>query len=112
MNLSWRDALTTILALCTGTLMWAKNHGWSTWLTAPRLGVLTLGIIGIAMCASGSFNTQNGGPWIASLSILGGISVLLIILGLITGWAWIFYTLGAAILVLWFFSTLRHAITA
>lgn len=112
MKLSWKDAVTTLLAVATAGLGYARLHGWQSWLTGPRWGVLTLGAIGLAMCIVGSQNVQAGGFWLMSLSVLGGLSLVLLLVGLITGHAIFFYALALDVLALWLFSTLRHVLAA
>ncbi len=108
MALSWKDAVTTVLAVGTGLLTYAKYQGWQSWLTGPRLGVLVLGAIGIAMCATGAGTIPSGSAWSIILSVMGGLALLLVIAGLITGSAFVFYALTADILALWLLATIRH----
>ncbi len=112
MGLTWKDALSTVLAGGIIALLYAKVQGWTTWLTTPRVGVLALGVLGIAMCASGSSNVQKGGPAVMLLSVLGGLTLVLILLGLITGSVLYFYALAGTMLALWVLSTVRHAVSA
>lgn len=110
MALSWKDAATTTLAAGAGLLAYAKYQNWQSWLTGPRLGVIVLGVIGIMMCALGAGEPMpSGSPWSIGLSIMGGLALVLIIAGLITGSKLVFFALAADILVLWFLATLRHA---
>jgi hypothetical protein len=54
MTITWKDAVTTTLTAGTSTLAYAKYQNWQSWLTGPRLGIVILGGVGIAMCAFGS----------------------------------------------------------
>ncbi|HSX01457.1 MAG TPA: hypothetical protein VLF67_04410 [Candidatus Saccharimonas sp.] len=108
MALSWKDAVTTVLAAGTGLLVYAKSQNWSSWLTGPRLGILVLGAIGVAMCATGSISMTSGSGWSIILSVMGGLALVLIVAGLITGSALAFYALAADILALWLLATVRH----
>lgn len=110
MALSWKDAATTGLAAGTGLLTYAKYQNWQGWLTGPRLGIIVLGVVGILMCALGAGEPMSSGSiWSMGLSIMGGLALVLIIVGLITGGRLVFYALAADILVLWLLATLRHA---
>jgi hypothetical protein len=107
--ITWKDAITTILAAGTGALAYAKYLGWQSWVTAPRLGIAVLAVVGIAMCALGAGNTITAGsPWSIILSAMGGLALVLVIAGLITGSSFVFYALTADILALWLLSTIRH----
>lgn len=108
MALSWKDAATTVLAAGTGLLTYAKYQNWHSWLTGPRLGAVVLGVVGIAMCATGAGAIPSGSPWSVILSTMGSLALLFVIAGLITGSSWIFYALAADILALWLLATLRH----
>ena len=110
MDLSYRDAVTTVLAGAAGTLTYAAARGWQGWLSNTRLGVLALGLVGIGMCAFGATNVDKGGAFVALLSIMGGAAVILVVLGLITGTKVFLYALGADIIVLWVLATIRHAL--
>jgi hypothetical protein len=110
MELSYKDAITTVLAGTAGALTYAAARGWQGWFPSTRVGVLMLGLVGIGMCAFGATNVEKGGLWVMALSILGGTAFVLIVAGLITGSKSILYVLGLDILVLWLLSTLRHAL--
>lgn len=107
MALTWKDAATTLLAIGTALLAYAKYQGWQNWAIAPRLGFLILGAIGIGMCA---LSSPSGSPaiWTTVLSTLGVIALILIVLGLVTGSKLLFFGLAADILLLWLLATLRH----
>jgi hypothetical protein len=108
MTLTWKDGITTVLAAGTVALAYAKYQGWQSWLTAPRLGIVALALIGIVMCTQGT-PTTNTPMWTGVLSALGGLA--LIIAGLILGQQWLFYALAADILALWLLTTTKHAIS-
>jgi hypothetical protein len=111
MALTWKDAATTVLAGGTGMLAYAKYQNLTGWFTAPRLGVLTLGVVGIVMCATGAVN-DAGSTLKTALSILGGLAAVLVLVGLITGSSVVFYALAADILALWLLTTMRHLTVA
>jgi peptidoglycan/LPS O-acetylase OafA/YrhL len=108
MAITWKDAVTTILAAATGMLAYAKYQNWQSWLIGPRLGIAVLGGIGMAMCAFGSDNFAHPTAWTVGLSVLGVIALVLVVAGLITGSQLTFFALAVDILALWLLSTLRH----
>jgi hypothetical protein len=109
MALSWKDGVTTVLAAGTVALAYAKYYGWHSWLTAPRLGIVALALIGLGMCTQ-STPTPDTHIWTGLLSTLGALSLVLVIIGLIFGQSWAFYALAGDILVLWLLSTIKHAL--
>src|SRR6185369_1595987 len=100
MILTWKDVATTALAVTTGALALAKYQGWQSFATGSRLGVVVLGLIGIAMCA---LSTPIGSTplWNGILSALGIVALVLIIIGVSTGNRYMFFALAADIIVLW-----------
>lgn len=115
MSLTNKDLVTTILAATTAGLYYAQTQGIKLPLiTGYRGGILALAIIGIAMCASSGSETPSIGssnPFIVFASILGFVSLVLIVYGLVTGTKIAFTLLTICILVLWLTSTLRHLLT-
>lgn len=108
MNLTWKDGVTTILAVIVAALVYIETQPALGWTINPRLGVIILGLIGIGMCATGAREMENGSTWSTSLSALGGAAILLMIAGIIAAELWAFYAMAAIILTMWFVTTVRH----
>ena len=108
--LTWKDGVTTLLALLIVGLLYVQT---TAAIQLPiigssyRLSIVALAIIGIAMCAF-SGGTTGTSPFITIASILGVVSLVLIIYGLITGTKIAFLALTAVILVLWVVATVNH----
>ncbi len=110
MALSWKDAATTVLAAGAGLLAYAKYQNWQSWLTGNRMSILALGVVGIAMCATGASNIPGGTAWSLVLSAMGAVALVLVVGGLIMGSNIWFYLLAADIIALWLLTTLRHLV--
>lgn len=109
MALTWKDLATTILAILVAGFSYLMVTGYRLPLISGyRWATLVLLILGIAMCAMSSAN--QGGPWIIAASVLGVITLLLIVASFIMGTKTIFIALSGTILLLWAIATLRHLI--
>jgi len=116
MGLSWRDSVTTVLAGAVALvgLAVAGSWGWPM-LGSPRTGCLAVLILGIGMCAASqpAGTDQPGrrdhGPAVAVLSILGVVSLVLAVAGLISGSDLAFASLVTVTLAMWLLATVRHA---
>jgi EamA domain-containing membrane protein RarD len=111
-SLSWKDLVTSLLAALTFGLYYAMTKGIELpVITSYRIGIIFLAIIGIGMCAFSSASSGSTSPFITLASILGVVSLVLIIYGLFTGTKVAFILLTITILLLWGISTLRHFIS-
>lgn len=66
------------------------------------------------MCIVGSSRTTSSfkGPFVVLASALGGLALVLVIVGLVTGTNGPFVMLALDIEILWAATTLRHAVSA
>ncbi len=111
MSLSWKDGVTTVLAALTGYVYWASANGKSLpWTDHPRWMIIILAIIGFSMCALSTGATVGQNMYTTTAGILGVVSFLLIVYGLVTGSATSAHYLAIAILALWAIATLRHVV--
>ena len=109
MSLTWKDAVTTILAACVFGIYYAQTKGISLpLLSSIRWATIALAILGIAMCAFGAGTSQTS-QMIRFLSVLGVTSLILIIASLTTGSSLAFLLLTIVIILMWVLSTARHA---
>jgi hypothetical protein len=112
--LTWRDGVTTALAVLVVALALAITQGWD-WplIGSDRTGILVLGAVGIAMCAIGSSTPERSAaddPFAVAGGVLGTLAVVLLVIGLIAGTQAIVVTLAADTLALWMLTTLHHAL--
>lgn len=114
MRLTWRDGLTTTLAVLVILVALAATQGWD-WplLGSERSAIGVLGVLGYAMChAAGTpnaFLSMRGG-YRTLASALGVVALVIVIVGLI--WpseTWV-VLLAADILLLWVVATVRHGV--
>lgn len=112
MSLTWKDGVTTLLALLVAGLYFGRT---TSGMTLPlisdgyRWAIVALAIIGIGMCSFSSPATTSGtNMFIVLAGVLGVSALILIIYGLVTGAKIAFTLLTATILLLWLISTVRH----
>jgi hypothetical protein len=113
MRLTWRDALTTLLAGAVVVLTLAVTQGWG-WplLGGYGAGTVALAIAGLTMCAVGGSSARTpsaGTAFVVIASVLGVAALGLVIASLIVQSQTLFITLAASILLLWALTTARHA---
>jgi hypothetical protein len=115
MRLTWRDGVATVLAGLVVAVALAVTRSWD-WplLGSYRAGVAALGVIGWSMCILGGPRTASSfkGPFVVFASALGGLALVLVIVGLVTGTQGPFIWLAVDIEVLWATTTLHHAVSA
>lgn len=109
MALTWKDAVTTILAASVFGIYYAQTKGIDLPLISNiRWATVALALLGIAMCALGAGTTETT-QMVSFLSILGITSLILILASLITGSSMAFLLLTIVIGFMWLLSTARHA---
>jgi hypothetical protein len=115
MRLTWRDGVATVMAGLVVAVALAVTRSWD-WpmLGSYRAGVGALGVIGWSMCIFGSSRTKASfrGPFVVFASALGGLALVLVTVGLVTGTETPFLLLAVVIEILWLSTTLRHAVSA
>jgi hypothetical protein len=109
MALTFKDAITTILAILTTSFSYFVVTGYKfPLISGYRTATVVLLILGIGMCALSS--TNNGkGLFIVTASALGILALILTVAILIFGTKQLFLALTGTILLLWLVATIRHA---
>jgi hypothetical protein len=114
MRLTWRDGVETVMAGLVVAVALAVTRSWD-WpmLGSYRAGVGVLGVIGWSMCILGSSRTKSSfkDPFVVFASALGGLALVLVIVGLVTGTETPFLLLAVVIEILWTATTFRHAVS-
>jgi len=110
MKLSWKDLVTTLLAVSGGAIVYAKfyNYAWAG-LGSWRSSVAALAIVGVVMFAFSSFDFSNFSILNLGEMFVGIIAVGLALTGMIATSQPIFYTLAIMLGALWAVDTARHA---
>lgn len=117
MRLTWRDGVTTLLALVVVGITLAVTQGWDWPLVGSmRAGMLALGIAGIAMCSVGTRSedmaaretfASHPGMWLGSA--LGVVALAIFVIGMIVDTeAWL-VAMALTLLALWIVASVRHA---
>lgn len=110
MALTWKDLVTTVLAILVAVFSYLFVTGYHfPLLSGYRSAVIVLSILGIGMCAMSSAAGASG-PWVSFAGALGVISAILIVSTLILGTKALFLAVTGIILLLWGVATLRHII--
>jgi hypothetical protein len=111
-RLTWRDGLTTILAVLVVAVTLSAIRGWD-WplIGSDRSAVGVLGVLGYAMCYAAAvpktFLSMKGG-YRTVASVLGAAALVLVVAGLVwPGKTWI-VVIAIDILALWGIATARH----
>lgn len=112
MDLTWKDFFATGLALGVGLFAYLMVQGYQfPFITGYRGATLVLLGLGIMMCGLSPAASYSN-PWIITVSILGGLTLFLIIASLIMGTKTLFLATAGAILTMWAVATFRHLIGA
>lgn len=109
MKLSWRDIITTLLALAGGAIVYAVFYDY-TWnlIDSLRSAVAILAVIGVAMFAFSDFDFSNRSILNVTEMILGLTVVGLAIAGMLITSEALFYITAATIGTVWLVDTARH----
>ena len=115
MGLTWRDAVTTVLAGAVALVGLAVSGEWGwAMLGSYRMGSLAVGILGIGMCIVANpgkqmeQRMQEQDRGVKVLAVLGGVSFVLMILGVIVSSELLFMLLTIVTLAMWLMATIRH----
>ena len=120
MNLTWKDAVSTVFMGVIVAGYVAFRNGTSLWLISSARGataaVLVLGMVGgCALSAAGSSYAKAQSRWTRAATVIattvGIVALLAAIVGLITGSTVALGVLVTATIALWVIATLRHALT-
>lgn len=108
-KLSWRDLITTLLAIAGGVLVFAKfeNYSWAV-IGSWRSAVAVLGVLGIALCLTAAGDLENKSWLNRGEIVLSLIAAGLAVVGVIVSSAFFFYATAITLGVLWLVSTARH----
>lgn len=110
MALTWKDLVTTIMALFIASFAYLMVTGYKfPLISGYRWATLILLILGIGMCALSSAQGV-GGIYITIASGLGIVALILIIAGFIFATKTIFLLTAGVIILLWALATFRHLI--
>lgn len=109
MSLTWKDGVTTLLALLVIGFSYLMTTGYKfPLISGYRWATVVLLVLGIGMCALSSATPNMQSAWITFATVLGSVALILIIAGLITGSKMIFLTLSGTIVLLWLVASIRH----
>jgi len=113
MRVTWKDAVTTALAVVVVLVYLAHVASWAIpVLSDVRGATLMLGAVGLAMCIVGGSSSAvvRRDAFLVPLSVLGVGACVAIAVGLVTGWELIVTLLTADILLMWVLAKMRHAL--
>lgn len=111
MTLSWKDLVTTFLAVITASFAYFYIQGFQfPFVTGYRVASLVIVVLGIMMCAFGSGSNASPSMWINVANVLGILTVVVAIIAMIMGTKAIFLALVGIVLSLWLVATIRHLI--
>jgi hypothetical protein len=110
MKLSWKDAMTTAMALLGGAVVYAKFYDFS-WavIGSWRSSVAIMALVGIGMFAFSTFDFANRSILNIGEMVLGLAAIALAVTGVFMASEFVFYSLAAVLGVLWLVDTARHA---
>ncbi len=110
MKLSWRDGITTALAIFGGVIVWAKFYDYS-WagIGSWRSSVAVLGLTGLAMLLFSGFDYANRSILNVIEMIAGVVAIAVAIVGIFMTSSVLFYVLAGILGGLWLVDTARHA---
>lgn len=112
MRLTWRDGLTTILAVLVVAVTLGAIRGWD-WplIGSDRSAAGVLGVLGYGMCYGAAvpktFLSMKGGYRVLA-SVLGAAALVLVVVGLVWPSETLVVVIALDILALWAIATARH----
>lgn len=113
MHLTWKDAIATMFAAGVVVIVVAtlQKYGWPI-VGSTRWAIGLLGLLGLGMCifSSPGDTIQWSNPYILGMSVLGGLSAVVVLVGLVfSADLWV-YLLGGTIVLMWLVATAKHLI--
>ena len=112
MTLTRRDlGATLVTALAVGVYL-ANHYAWNVWLVGDsnRWAIAAVGVLGIVGCSLGRPTENTTSTMSMVLGALGMASLVVAVIGLVSGSQAMLGLLTLLVVVLWFASTLRHAV--
>ncbi|HTI29872.1 MAG TPA: hypothetical protein VL687_05910 [Methylomirabilota bacterium] len=113
MRLTWKDGATTLLAAVVVGILAAHTANWSVpFVENARWAALLIGGIGLLMCIVGGSEAAivARSTYTVVAGTLGGVALLLVIAGVVTGSSLAVTLVAVDTIVLWLVSTIRHAV--
>lgn len=109
MKLTWKNLITTLLAIAGGVVVYAKyqNFSWAL-LGSWRSAVALLAFAGVSIFAFSNFNFANFSILNVGEMVLGVIAVGMATYGMFVASETMFYVLATSLGVLWTIDTARH----
>jgi hypothetical protein len=110
MKFSWKDVMTTILAVFGAAIVYAKfyNFSWGV-IGSWRSAVLVLAAASIVLFAFSSFDFSNLSILNIGEMVLGIAALILAIVGTFVTSQFAFYSLAVVMGVFWLLDIARHA---
>lgn len=110
MKLSWKDLVTTILAILGGAVVYAKiyDYPWAV-IGSWRSATMVMAVIGLAILAYSNFNFANRSILNVAEMLFGVVALGLAVVGSIVASEPVFYSLAAILGTAWLVDTARHA---
>jgi hypothetical protein len=114
MRLTWKDGVSTVLAVATigVALAVVQERGWPL-LGSYRSGAVVLLVMGLGMCALGGSTVDKSkthGPYFATMSVLGFFALGFAIWAMIADAEGPFLGLAITSVLMWLISTMHHAV--
>lgn len=110
MKLTWRDIVTTLLALAGGAVVYAKYYSYSwSFIGSWRSAAAVLALAGVLLFAFNSFSFANRSILNITEMVLGSVAIVLALIGMFVVNHAVFYGLAATLGTLWLLDTARHA---
>lgn len=108
-GLTWRDLITTLLAIVGGMIVYAKSYNlnWAI-IGSWRSAVAALGVTGIIMTLVSGFDVANRSILNITEIILGLVAIAVGVFGVFIASPTLFYILAGLIGMLWLIDTSRH----
>jgi len=109
MRLSWRDFVTTVLAISGGAIVYAKFYEYSwAMIGSWRSAAAMLTGIGLLMVIFSAFDVSNGSVLNMGEMLAGIFALLIALIGISVTSSPVFYILATTLGVMWFVDTSRH----
>ncbi len=109
MKLSWRDIVTTLLAVGGVAIVWAKYYSFSwAMLGSWRSTTTIMALAGLLLFAFTNFDFNNYSIANVAEMVLGGIALVLAIWGMTVVNHAVFYSLATTLGITWLIDIARH----